>query len=430
MNPLVFLIGGFFMLCVLRVPVAFSLAASAMGTMLLLDIPLTTLVNQMYRGLNLFPLLAVPFFLLVGYLMNESKITERLVEFSRTLVGHVRGGLAHVNVVVSMIFAGISGSSAADTAGVGSILIPAMVKEGYDRRFSVAITAASSTMGVIIPPSIYMVVYGAMGGVSIAALFLGGAIPGFLIGLSQILLSYYLAIKRNYPAGPRASFSEVWRAFRSAFWPMCMPVIIVGGVISGLFTATEAAVVAVVYGLFIMLVVYRSLKWRDLPQVFVSAAAFYASVLFAIASASLFGWVVAYLRGPEILAGVLQQFTTSPTVTLLLIAGILVMVGTFMSPVAAIMIFLPIVQRIGEVVGLHPVHLGVVVVVTLAMGLITPPYGLCLLLASGIGRVSIPEAMRELLPLLLAFMGIIVLIICVPEVVLFLPRLLLPTIMG
>jgi tripartite ATP-independent transporter DctM subunit len=417
-------IGSFFVFCLLKVPVAFALAASSILTMVILDIPLTTVANQLYRGLDMFALLAVPFFMLSGQIMNDGKVTDRLIKLSRALVGHVKGGLAHVNVVVSMIFAGISGSSAADTVGIGSVLIPAMKAEGYDMEFTVAITCASSTMGVIIPPSIYMVVYGAMAGVSIAGLFLGGVIPGVLIGLSQMVVSYYRAIKRNYPTSGRFSLSNLIEAFKVALIPLGMPLVIVGGVITGVFTATEASVISVVYGLAIIYLVYHSLPLRELPGVFLTAARFYASAMFAITTAQLFGWVIAYLRGPEMVAGLLGA-SSNPVVVLSILVVILLIVGTFMSPVAAIMVFLPIIQRLENLANIDPIHLGVIVVVTLAMGLITPPYGLCLLIACGIGKASILAVCRELVPLWIAFISIIALIVVFPDLTLFLPRLFL-----
>lgn len=426
MNPIILLIGLFFLLCLLKVPIAFSLAASSILTIIYIDLPLRVVVNQIYQGLNLFPLLAIPFFLMVGYLMNSGNITWRLVKLSQNVVGHIKGGLAYVNVIVSMLFAGISGSSAADTAGVGAILIPAMEEEGYDKDFAVAITAASSTMGVIIPPSIYMVVYGAMGGVSIGALFLAGTIPGILIGLSQLFYSYYLAKKHNFPSHPKPELKEVLVSIKEAFLPLLMPFLIIGGVIGGIFTATEAGAVAVAYGLFLTLFVYRSIKFRELPKLLKETASFFPIPLFAIASAGLFGWLITFLNGPQYLANLFQALNLGPTGTLLILCFILILVGTFMSPVAAILIFLPVVQELGAIMGYQPVHLGVVVVVSLALGLITPPYGLCILIATGIGKISMMRALKEILPLILLFILIIVLTAVFPELVMYLPRLIAP----
>jgi len=427
MNPIILLLGSFFLLCILKVPIAFSLAASSLLTMLYVDLPLGVFVNQIYQGLNLFALLAVPFFLMVGYLMNSGKITNRLINLSQNIVGHIRGGLAFVNVIVSMLFAGVSGSSAADTAGVGSILIPAMYEEGYDKEFSVAITAASSTMGVIIPPSIYMVVYGAVGGVSIGALFLAGIVPGVLIGLSQMSYSYYLARKRDYPRNPTPTFEKFIDSFKKAFLPLLMPLIIVGGVIGGIFTATEAGAVAVVYGLILILIIYRSIKIKDLPKLIREAALFFPIPLFAITAAGLFGWLVTYLNGPKYLTSLFNYLNLGPEMTLLVLAFILILVGTFMSPVAAILIFVPLVKGIGQMMNYHPLHLGIVVIVSLSLGLITPPYGLCILIATGIGEVTIMQALKEILPLILLFILIIVLICFFPQLILFIPRIIAPT---
>lgn len=416
------LVGSFFVLAILRVPLGFSLCLSATLVIMFLDVSLATIINNFYEGINQFPLLAVPLFLLAGKLMEQGKVNEKLVAFADALVGHIKGGLGHVTVVVGMIFAGISGSSAADAAGIGAVIIPSMIRAGYDRAFAVAITTASATMGVIIPPSIPMIIYGSFGNVSIGALFLGGIVPGILIGLTQMLVTYYYAKKRNYPAGGPPSLKRIGQTAKVAAWPLLMPLIIIGGITAGVFTATEASVVAVVYGLVLIVVFYRTLRLRELPKIFAESAVFYALPMFAVASAGVFGWVVAYLEGPERIVAFVQSFATGYYGVFFAIIGLLLVLGTFLSPIVIIIIFLPVIQALGNTVGIHPVHLGVVTVMTLAIGLITPPYGICLLICVTIGEIQVMEAFRACLLLILFFIFIIVLCVCLPEIVLFAPR--------
>jgi tripartite ATP-independent transporter DctM subunit len=429
MNPLVLLMGSFFLMIALKIPVAFALGLSSLLTIQYLDLSLFSIVNQMYASIDSFPLLAVPFFLLLGNLMNEGGVTDRLVKLSDALIGHIRGGLGHVNVLVSMLFAGLSGSAAADTAGIGAMLIPAMKKAGYDMPYTVAVTAASSTLGVIIPPSIMMVIYGAVGQVSIGALFLSGFIPGILIGLSQMAYTYYLAIKRGYPANPRKSLKEMVQATQKAIPPLILPLIILGGITSGLFTATEAAAVAVVYGLVLMMLVYRSLPLRQVPVIFAEAVVGYSLAMFAVACAGIMGWLIAYLNAPKLIAAYIMGITQSPLGIFLLIVVFLLIVGTFLSPITAIIIFLPIIQGLGNAAGIHPIHLGITVVLTLSIGMITPPYGICLLIASQIGEIPAPRAFIATLPMIGLALGIILVGILIPDLFLFLPKLLLPNLM-
>lgn len=411
---------------VIRVPVAYALALSSLLVVVVEGLNPVLFVQQMFHGLNSFPLLAVPFFLLAGQLLNSGYITERLIRLAQALVGHIRGGLAHINIVVSMIFAGMSGSSTADTAGVGTVLIPAMIKRGYDRRFTIALTAASSTMGVIIPPSILMVIYGAMGNVSIGGLFLAGAIPGAIVGLSQMMYSYYAAVRNGYPAEGRASLHELGAAAKGGFLPLMVPIIIVGGVLTGKFTATEAGMIATVYVMILIFGVYRSLSLRKLPEVLMNTAVIYSQPLLAVAAATIFGWLLAFFEAPEAVAGLAGGIVDSPTLTVLFIAIVFVVVGTFMDAVPAIIIFLPIVDHLVTVSGANAIHTGLVVVMTLALGLITPPYGLCLLIACVLGRTPVTSVMGQMMVFYGLFIVVIGLIILVPEISLYLPRLVMP----
>jgi tripartite ATP-independent transporter DctM subunit len=426
MSPLVILFGSFAVLVIIRVPVAFALALSSLLTAVIADLRPILVVQQMFQGLNSFTLLAVPFFLLCGQLLNTGQITDRLIRLAQAMVGHIRGGLAHINVVVSMLFAGMSGSSTADTAGVGSVLIPAMIKRGFDKKFAIALTASSSTMGVIIPPSILMVIYGAMGGVSIGGLFLAGAIPGAIIGIAQMLYSYYFAVRNGYPAESRASLGELYHSTKAGFFPLLVPIIIVGGVLSGKFTATEAGMVATVYVLILIFLVYRSSKLRDLPGVLVKAAVLYSQPLLAVAAATAFGWLLAFFEAPPKIAGLAAGITESSTLTVLFVALVFIVFGTFMDAVPAIIIFMPIVDHLVQVSGANGIHMGLVVVMTLAMGLITPPYGLCLLLACALGAERVSFVMRQMLVFYVLFLVVLFLIILLPEISLFLPRLVMP----
>lgn len=426
MSQIVILFISFFAMVFLRVPVAYALSLASLLVIVNEGLNPVLLVQQMFHGLNSFPLLAVPFFLLAGQLLNSGLITERLLRLSQALVGHIRGGLAHVNVVVSMLFAGMSGSSTADTAGVGSVLIPAMIKRGYDRKFTIALTAASSTMGVIIPPSILMVIYGATGGVSIGGLFLAGAIPGAIVGLSQMAYSYYAAVRHGYPAEGRASLKELGSATKAGILPLMVPVIIIGGVLTGKFTATEAGMIATVYVLILIFWIYRSMPLRKLPNVLMETAVIYSQPLLAVAGATVFGWLLAFFEAPEAIAGLAGGIVESPTLTVMFIAVVFVVVGTFMDAVPAIIIFLPIVDHLVTVSGANAIHTGLVVTMTLALGLITPPYGLCLLLACVLGKESVTRVMGQMMVFYALFVAVILVIIIFPEISLWLPRLIMP----
>lgn len=412
----------FFLLVILRVPVAFALAIPALLTILYVDRPVSLLVEQMYSSLEYFPLLAIPFFILAGFLMNYGDITDRFLRIAEVMVGHFKGGLAQVNIVVSMMFGGVSGTATADTAGIGSMLIPAMVKRGYSPGFSAAVTACSSTMGVIIPPSVLMIVYGSLSNTSISSLFLAGIIPGILVGVSQMGISYGIAKKRDYPSEQRATLPEVGTAFKRGFLPLGVPAIIIGGIIFGIFTATEAGVIAVVYSL-VLILAYRSIKLRDLPRIMQEATQLVALPVFAIAAAVVFSWLVAYLKVPDFIGNILSQYSLSPFMTLICVFLIFLIIGMFLDGVPALIIFLPVAQEISEVVGIDPIHMGMVIIVTLSLGLVTPPFGLCLLLAGSIAKISVPETLKETAIFFPGFLLIILLLILFPQLVLFIPNM-------
>jgi tripartite ATP-independent transporter DctM subunit len=430
MDPILLLFLSFFVLLVLGVPIAYSLGAASTLTIYTLDLPLTIVAQTAYQGLDSFILLSVPFFLLVGVLMNASQITERLLEFARAMFGKIRGSTAQVNVVSSMIFGGISGSSVADVAGTGAVLIPAMIKEGYSRAFSVAVTAASSTIGIIIPPSIFMAVYGSLGDVSIGALFLGGAIPGALIGVSQMAYCAYLARKENHPRGEPFSVRRMTRATARGLPPFGITVVIIGGIVTGVFTATEAAAAAVIYTIVLAGLFYRALSVKSFWASLDESVEHLGPTLFCVAMGLIFGWVMGYLEVPLLVGEWVKGVDLSPAMVLMFIMALFVVVGTFESGVASIIIFLPIIQPMANAAGLDPVHVGVVVCVTLALGLVTPPYGLCLFIAAKIGKMSVDKAFVAVLPWIGLFLLVDVLLVLIPDLVLFLPRLLVPEFMG
>ncbi len=423
----ILVIGLIFLFSLLAIPIAFSIGLSSIiAIMVDPDITLWLLVQRMFAGLNSFVFLCIPGFLLTANLMTDAGITDHLIKLSTALIGNVRGSLAQINILVSMFFAGISGSSAADTSSVGGVLIPAMEKDGYSKDFTVAVTASSSVMGQIIPPSILMVIYGAMGGVSIAALFLGGAIPGILIGLAEMILVYIYSRRRGYKKTAKANLKVIVLALIQAFPALLIPVIIIGGIISGTFTATEASVVSAVYALFLSLVVYRNISFSRLKQIFVQTAITSSLVLICVAMATVSGYLIAYYGLASSMASFLFSFSQSKIVAMLMVMLLILLVGTFMDGTPAILILLPILTSVADVVGISQVHMGVVVVMSLSAGFITPPYGLCLLMASSIANLSITSAVRAIFPFFVAILLIIILAIVFPGIVMFLPKLIVP----
>lgn len=429
MDPTILIFVSLAALLLLGVPVALALGASSLLIIIGAGLPLSIFVQRAYQSLDSFVLLAVPFFLLVGLLMNAAGISGRMLEFASAMFGKTRGALAKVNIVVSMLFAGLSGSSVADVAGMGSVLIPAMIRDGYPRNFAVAVTAASSTIGIIVPPSIFMVVYGAVGDVSIGALFLAGAVPGGLIGVSQLAFCHYLSRRGGHPVGEPFQLRRLARAAQRGLLPFGVTVVIVGGIVGGIFTATEAAAVAVVYTL-LLAAFYRTLRLSPMLAAFDQAARYLGPTLLCVAMGSVFAWVLAFLQVPAEVQRLVVDIDPSPTWVLLFIMVLFVIVGTFESGVASIIIFLPIVQPMAAAAGLDQVHVGVIVCMTLALGLVTPPYGLCLFIAAKIGGISVERAFISVLPWIALFLTVDILCVVFPDLVLFLPRLLVPQFMG
>lgn len=414
-------------LILLGVPVAVSMGLTAVATFLLMgqaDI-LTMVAQRMYASTTSFTLLAIPFFILAGNLMNTGGITERIFRFARALVGHIWGGLGQVNVIASMIFSGMSGAAVADAAGLGMIEMKAMKDNGYDWRFSAAITAASSTIGPVIPPSIPLVIYGYLTEVSVSRLFLAGVIPGVLMGLAMMVTVYLVSKKRKYPKDARASLKELVISGREAVLPLLTPVIIVGGILSGQFTPTEASVVACLYALFLGLVIYRSIRLRDLPAIFWDTLTHTVRIMFIIAAAGFFGWLLILQRIPvEVIAG-LTTLSDNPAIVMLIIIAVLLIFGCFLEGIAVLLITIPIFQKIIVHYSIDPVQFGVVMTLASMIGLLTPPVGMCLYAVSSITKLSIGELSKEIWPYLLGIFLVLLAVAYIPSVSLWLPNLLM-----
>lgn len=413
-------------LMLFNVPIAVCTGfASIVGIILSDGISYMTFVQRMYVGMDSFTLIAVPLFMLCGRFMAIGGITKDLIELSNALVGRFKGGLAYVNIVASMFFAGITGSAAADTASVGGILIPAMIDKGYDKDVTVAVTATSSTIGVMIPPSIPMVVFGVAASASIGKLFMGGIIPGILVGAALLLVSWVFAKKRNYPAEAAMSRKEFFHAIFKGIPALMTVLIILGGITTGFFTPTEAAGVAALYTFLLGRFMYRELSIKDIPGIMLEVAITTGQVVLMIATASALGWVFAQQNVPAIISSAVLGLTTNKYVLLLLINLLLLFMGTWMDLSPAVMIFCPILLPIVTALGMDPVHFGVIMVINLAIGLFTPPVGVCLFLACGIAKVSITDTIKAFLPYFLSMVVVLLLITYCEPLVMFLPNLLM-----
>lgn len=421
------LVGGFILLVILRVPVAFALGIATIP-LVMLELRLTPFIvlDRMFQSYNSFILLAVPFFLLAANLMNSGKITDKLIDLARVLTGWMPGGLGHVNVAVSMLFAGISGSSTADAAGCGKILIPAMVNEGYDRRFAIAITACSSVMGVIIPPSILMVVWGGVMQTSVGALFLAGAIPGIMIGLALMATVYGYAKVYHYPIIGTPTFREVLVAFKGSALAMLTPVLVVGGIVGGIVTPTESAIIAALYSLILGMFVYRTVTVRDLGSIFYETGRFASISLFAIGTATAFGWLLAFYSVPRLIVDFMTAMEFGPLGTALVIAGLFLFFGLFIDAIPTIIILGTVLMPVALAAEIHPIAFAIIGIISLAFGLVTPPYGLCLLISASIGGMNVVQVMRDVAIILLPMLFILLLIILFPQLALWLPQWLMP----
>ena len=411
----------------LGVPVAVSMGLTAVLTFVFLGegFVLTMVAQRMYSSTTAFTLLAIPFFILAGNLMNTGGITRRVFRFALALVGHFRGGLGHVNVVASMIFSGMSGAAVADAAGLGLVEMEAMTKSGYDRRFSAAITAASSTIGPVVPPSIPFVIYGSITGVSVGKLFLAGCTPGVLMGIALMVGVYFVSRRRNYPKEAMASLRELASSAKEASLALGTPVIIIGGILGGIFTPTEAAVVASLYALFLGLVVYRELTVRDLPRILWDTLMHTLRVMFIISAAGFFGWLLIHQRIPEQVITGLTALTASPWGLLIIIIFILLVLGCFLEGIAVLVITIPVFMPLIALYAVNEVQFGVIMILCSMLGLLTPPVGMSLYAVSSISGVSIGALTREMWPYLLGIFLVLLIMTFFPDFSLWLPNLLM-----
>ena len=413
-----------FLACiVLRMPIAFSLGFSSFIYILFSDIPLSILPERMFSGIDSFVILCVPGFILAGNLMNVGGITDRIIHFCMALIGHVRGGLGLANVGSSMVFAGISGTAISDTVSIGSVMIPAMIKRGYDAEFSAAVTASSSTVGPIIPPSLPMVIAGTVTGLSVSRLFVAGIIPGLLLGFGLGIVSYLISVKRNHPKEDRLPFREVVRSFFSAFWAILMTLIILGGIMGGFFTPTEAAMIAVFYALIVGFFVYGELKLAALPKIVFDSAVTTASLMVLVGFANVFAWILTSEEIPLMVTQAMLSISSGPIGYIILVNILLVFVGMFMETIAALMILMPILLKPAIALGIDPIQFAIMCVLNLVIGLTTPPVGVCLFVASSIAKISVGRLSVALIPFIAVSLLVLLLVSFVPQVTLFLPNL-------
>ena len=421
------LFGVFALLLIMRVPVAFALGLACLPILAIEPrLSLMTLAQETFNAYNSFILLAVPFFLLTAILMSVGGITDRLVALSRALVGHWPGSLAQINVVLSVFFAGISGSSTADAASQSKIFIDAQTKEGYDLSFSIAITAVSAVLAVVIPPSILMIVWGGLISTSIGAMYLAGVVPGLLIAVAQMVTVHVYAVRRSYPTYERAS----WRDLRCSLWhsiPALMtPFIIVGGILLGWFTATESACIAVLYSIVLSSFFYRETGWRELYTALLETGKLASIALFCVGTASAFGWLLAYYKIPQALLANVSTWGMGPIAAGFFIAFCFLVVGCFLDAIPAIIIVGTVLEPLARSVDLHPVQFAIISIVSLAFGLVTPPYGLCLMIACSVAGVRLRYALKDTMIMLVPMMVVLAAVVIWPQVSLFLPKLIAP----
>ena len=417
----IFIIVVFFILMLMGIPIAFVLGLTPFIYWIIEGgIPSIIFPQRMFSGSSSFVLMAIPFFVLAGNLMSYGGVTKRIIAFTQAIVGNISGGLGVVNVISSMLFGGISGSANADVAALGTALIPEMVNEGYDVEFSTAITVTSATVGPIIPPSISMVIYGSLANVSIGALFLGGIIPGILIGLFLIVLVLIKSSFSHYPRTGKFSFKLIKSTFKDAILALVMPILIVGGILSGAFTPTEASAVAVVYAFIVGCFIFKGFKIKDLFEIVVKSVVVSASILIIISFTCVIGWIIAEVRIPQLLGEWLLSITDNKYLILMFINLILLLMGTTLDPSAGLILFTPILIPIAKLVGINPIHLGVIMVLNLTIGLTTPPVGTCLYIGSTISKLPVQKLFVAMIPYLISNIIVLLLITYMPQLVLFL----------
>ncbi len=418
------LAGSFFFFLLLGVPIGLSIGVSAVTVLIISDIPLEMVPQTMFAGNNSFALVAVPFFILAGDILAKGGISERIVAFAEATLGRIRGGLSIVSTVASMFIAAISGSGAATTAAVGTALLPDLEEMGYDVDFSAALIAASGTIGVVIPPSVPMVLYAVIAGESVAKLFMGGVIPGILMGLGLISLAIYVARKRGYPASEKVSGKEKWNRFVNSLWGLMTPVIILGGIFSGVFTPSEAAAIAVDYSLLVAFFVYKTMDLKKLYKLVINAGVTSALIMFIIATAKLFGWGLAFYEVPEAVASAfLGVAGGNRFLVYLMIIIIVLLAGMFMETASALIILTPIFLPTISQLGGNLIHFGVIIAIGLAIGMATPPVAIDIYVASAITGLSMEEISKPIIPMVLVLIAVLLLVTYFPSIALFLPKL-------
>ena len=420
----VILLGSFLVMVFLRFPIAYAVGLSTVLCMLSMGQPLVTLVQQMVKGVWSFSLMAVPFFITMGVLMGTGGISDKLIALANSLVGWMRGGLAMVNIVASYFFGGISGSASADTASLGSILIPMMVDQGYDADFSTAVTITSSCEGLLVPPSHNMVIYATTaGGISVGALFMAGYLPGAILAIALMVGSYIISVKRNYPKGEKFSIGNFLRQLGTSFWALAAILIVVAGVVGGLFTATESAAIAVIYSLFVSVFIYKGLDWKGVWKSLESCIDTLAIVLILIATSAAFGNCLTLLHVPAKAASLITSVSSNPIVIALLLNLILLVLGMIMDMAPIILIATPILLPVAQSIGIHPVQFGIMIVLNCGIGLLTPPVGAVLFIGSAVAKLPMEKVVKATLPFYVCMLVALLLITFIPQISLWLPQL-------
>lgn len=422
----VMLFVAFLIFVMIGVPIAFCLGLSSVLYLVSTGISLAIVPQKMYSGIDNFVLICIPGFILAGNLMNTGGITKRIVTFCNALFGRMTGGLAMADVGASMIFAGISGTAAADCASIGGIMIPALIDDGYDADFSSALTASASTLGPIIPPSVPMIVAGTVASLSVSKLFAVGIFPGLILAVALCLLSYIICKKRNYPRGEKSSLKRIFQTLGAAIWAILLVVLILFLILSGVCTPTEASIIAVVYALVVGLFIYRDLHLKDLPKIFIDSMIATASIELLVGIANLFAWILTREQVPQMVASGILSLTSNKYLVLLLVNLLLLFVGTFMDTTVAIIILMPILLPVATSVGVDPIQFTLIVVLNLVIGLTTPPVGLCLFISSSIGKVSLAKITRQVMPFLIVSLCVLGLITYVPQLYMWIIPLLFP----
>lgn len=423
---LTLLLGTFVLGLAIGLPVAVTLGLSSMAYLLFADIPLVVIPQKMYAGMDSFVLLCIPGFILAGNLMNSGGITERIIRFANALVGWMRGGLAQANIAASMLFGGISGTAVADVASVGGMMIPGMKKAGYPGDFSAAVTAASSTVGPMIPPSVPMIIVGSLSGLSVGKLFLAGAVPGLLMGFAMMVTTYFIARKKNFPREAWQGLGELFSSFTGAIWAIAMTALIVGGLLIGITTPTETAIVACLYAALVGLFIYRELPVARIPKIIIDSAVSSAGILVLVGTANVFGWILVAERIPQMLADGVLSLTDNKFVVILLINILLLFVGMFMETIAALIILFVPLQALAMAVGIDPIHFACFAVLNLMIGLTTPPVGVCLFVASNIARLPLSPVIRAIIPYILTNILVLLMVSYWAPLATWLPNTLMP----